>query len=74
MTIDEMLEDLPQNCDAGSKKNSKGYTKTWIGYKLHIDAADGHIPVSCVLTPASVHDSQVVASGRADESKSDKPV
>jgi len=28
MTIDEMLEDLPQNCDAGSKKNSKGYTKT----------------------------------------------
>jgi hypothetical protein len=26
---------------------------------LHIDAADGHIPVSCVLTSASVHDSQV---------------
>jgi hypothetical protein len=26
---------------------------------LHIDAADGHIPISCVLTSASVHDSQV---------------
>ena len=26
--------------------------------KLHIDAADGHIPVSCILTSASVHDSQ----------------
>lgn len=29
------------------------------GYKLHIDAADGHIPISCILTSASVHDSQV---------------
>ncbi|MDL1969060.1 MAG: hypothetical protein LWW97_11125 [Deltaproteobacteria bacterium] len=57
MTTDEMLEALPQSCDVGTKKNSKGYKKTWIGYKLHIDAADGHIPVSCVLTSASVHDS-----------------
>jgi hypothetical protein len=39
--------------------NSKGYKKSWAGYKLHIDAADGHIPISCVLTSASVHDSQV---------------
>lgn len=59
MTIEEMLEDLPKVCDIGTKKNSKGYKETWIGYKLHIDAADGHIPVSCVLTSASVHDSQV---------------
>ncbi|MFK7871795.1 MAG: transposase, partial [Oligoflexales bacterium] len=27
------------------------------GYKLHIDTIDGDIPVSTVLTPASVHDS-----------------
>ena len=75
MTIEEMLEDLPQSCDVGAKKNSKGCRKTRIGYKLHIDAADGHIPVSCVLTSASAHDSQVaLPSGRADESKSDKPV
>jgi len=59
MTIEKMLEDLPESCDVGTKKNSKGYKETWIGYKLHIDAADGHIPVSCVLTSASVHDSQV---------------
>ena len=26
---------------------------------MHIDAADGHLPISCVLTSASVHDSQV---------------
>ena len=28
-------------------------------YKLHIDAADGGIPLSCILTSASVNDSQV---------------
>jgi hypothetical protein len=59
MGINEMLEDLPNACDLGTKMNSKGYTKSWAGYKLHIDAADGHIPISCVLTSASVHDSQV---------------
>ena len=32
---------------------------SWIGYKLHIDAADASIPVSCILTSASLHDSQV---------------
>ena len=31
---------------------------SWIGYKLHIDTADGDIPISCLLTSASVHDSQ----------------
>ena len=46
-------------CDVGSKKNSKGYKETWIGYKLHLDVACGQIPVSCMLTSASVHDSQV---------------
>ena len=59
MGVEEMLEDLPKTCDVGTKLNSKGYKKSWIGYKLHIDAADGQIPVSCVLTSASVHDSQV---------------
>jgi hypothetical protein len=54
-----MLADLPTACDVGSKKNSKGYKETWTGYKLHIDVACGQIPVSCVLTSASVHDSQV---------------
>jgi transposase len=58
-TVDEMLDDLPNKCDVGTKKNSKGYKETWIGYKLHIDVADGQIPVSCILTSASVHDSQV---------------
>ena len=54
-----MLADLPTACDVGCKKNSKGYKETWTGCKLHIDVACGQIPVSCVLTSASVHDSQV---------------
>jgi len=29
----------------------------WIGYKLHLDCADGDIPISA-LTSASMHDSQ----------------
>ncbi len=59
MSLPEMLADLPDACDVGTKKNSKGRTSSWIGYKLHIDAADGSIPISCILTSASTHDSQV---------------
>ena len=58
-SLGEMLADLPTACDVGCKKNSKGYKETWVGYKLHIDVACGQIPVSCLLTSASVHDSQV---------------
>jgi hypothetical protein len=58
-TLGQMLAELPAACDVGAKKNSKGFKETWIGYKLHIDVACGQIPVSCVLTSASVHDSQV---------------
>ena len=59
MTLQEMLDDLPRQCDVGTKKNSNGYKETWTGYKLHLDSVDGQIPVSCVLTSASIHDSQV---------------
>ncbi|MFZ0422831.1 MAG: transposase [Xanthobacteraceae bacterium] len=59
MSLSQMLADLPRHCDVGGKRNAKGHQETWIGYKLHIDTADGDIPVSCVLTSASVHDSQV---------------
>lgn len=59
MSLSEMLAELPNECDVGAKKNAKGYLISWKGYKLHIDTADGQIPISCVLTSASVHDSQV---------------
>ena len=54
-----MLADLPRPCDVGCKRSAKGYKASWIGYKLHVDTADGDIPVGCILTSASVHDSQV---------------
>jgi hypothetical protein len=58
MTLAEMLDELPKACNVGTKKNSKGYKESWVGYKFHIDAADGQIPISCILTSASLHDSQ----------------
>ncbi len=59
MSLSEMKADLPRQCNVGTKRNSKGYKTSWIGYKLHIDASDGGIPISCLLTSASLHDSQV---------------
>jgi hypothetical protein len=59
MTLEEMLNDLPRQCDVGTKTNSKGFKETWIGYKFHLDAADGKIPISSILTSASTHESQV---------------
>lgn len=59
MTLEDMVSDLPSACDIGAKKNAKGLLICWKGYKLHIDTADGQIPISCLLTSASVHDSQV---------------
>jgi len=58
MPLAAMLAELPKPCDVGKKQNSKGHYSKWIGYKLHIDAADGGIPISCLLSSASMHDSQ----------------
>jgi len=57
--LDRMLKDLPRQCDIGVKTSSQGNQQHWRGYKLHLDVADGQVPVSAVLTSASVHDSQV---------------
>jgi hypothetical protein len=59
MSLDAMLNELPRQCDLGTKKNSHGSEEHWRGYKLHLDVADGQIPISAVLTSASLHDSQV---------------
>ena len=55
----EALQELPTACDGGVKKDSKGYRKAWTGFKLHADVNDCCLPISIVLTSASVHDSQV---------------
>lgn len=58
LTVAQMVAELPRICDKGCKTNSKGNKDFWVGYKLHLDVADGQIPVSCLLTSASLHDSQ----------------
>jgi hypothetical protein len=57
MSFGEQISDLPIACDHGFKTNAKGISTGWIGYKLHIDTAEGGIPISCIITSASVHDS-----------------
>jgi hypothetical protein len=58
MTKEEMIDDLPKDCDVGTKKDSHGKKKSWIGFKLHLDVGDGQIPIRCVVTSASTHDRQ----------------
>jgi len=58
-SAEDALKELPVLCDRGCKRNSKGFQDAWIGYKLHADVNDCGLPVSVVLTAASLHDSQV---------------
>jgi hypothetical protein len=58
-SLDAMIAELPTACDVGTKRNSKGHKESWIGYKLHLDTADGMVPIAAILTSASTHDSQV---------------
>lgn len=59
MTAKEAIKELPKSCDRGTKKNAKGYKTSWNGYKLHLDINDAGLPISAIVTSASVHDSQV---------------
>jgi len=58
MTLEEMIGDLPKQCDIGMKKSPKGFTLTWKGYKLHTAIDDHCIPIAAILSSASMHDSQ----------------
>ena len=40
------------------QENAKGHLISWIGCKMHIDAADGGIPAGCLPTSPSPRDSQ----------------
>ena len=56
--VAESLAQRPTACGFGRKRISKGFKEIWTGYKLHIDSADGDIPVTAILTSVSLHDSQ----------------
>jgi hypothetical protein len=58
-SLKENLENLPTVCDVGAKSNAQGFKNSWIGYKLHFDTTSFGVPISAILTSASVHDSQV---------------
>jgi hypothetical protein len=49
----KMLGELPRHC---VKKSSKGHQQYWRGYKLHLDVADGQIPITALLTGACLYD------------------
>lgn len=57
-SFEEAIRELPVICDRGIKKNAKGYTESWNGYKLHLDTNDIGLPISALVTSASMHDGQ----------------
>jgi hypothetical protein len=56
--LPEILGGLSKIFNCGSKKGSRGHLSQWFGYKLHLDVCDDGIPISCILTSASVNDNQ----------------
>lgn len=58
-SLDQMISELPTSCDIGMKKNSAGYATVWKGYKLHAAVDDLGIPISVILTSASLNDCEV---------------
>lgn len=58
LSLAQIKAELPTRCDRGTKSNAQGYKNSWNGYKLHLDTSDSGIPISTLLTSASVHDSQ----------------
>ena len=58
MQLAEMLDDLPKHGDWGVRFDERGRKQRWKGYKLHCDLSDSGLPLSYVLTSASLHDSQ----------------
>jgi hypothetical protein len=57
-SLAQMLAEIPTRCDHGTKCNAQGYKMGWNGYKLHIDTADCGVPISVLLSSASMHDSR----------------
>lgn len=58
-SLEQNLRTLSTVCDVGTKCNAQGFKNSWKGYKLHLDTDTFGVPISAILTSASVHDSQV---------------
>lgn len=57
-SLDEMLSEIPKQCSRGAKNNAQVYKNSLNGYKLHLDIADCGVPISALLSSASMHDSR----------------
>ena len=57
-TLPHLLAEIPTACDRGTKCNAQGYKVSWNGYKLHLDTAVCGVPISALLSSASMHDSR----------------
>ena len=57
-SLTKNLKAWPTSCDVGTQKSAKDDKESGVGYKLHLDGSDGDIPISGILTSASLHDSQ----------------
>ena len=58
MSMAQILDGLPKDGTVGCKKNAKGYTQKWTGYKQHVDVADAGVPISCLVSSDSLHNCQ----------------
>lgn len=54
--LNKMIQELPNQCDKGMKKNAQGYTTIWKGYKLHAAVDDHCVPIAAIITSASLND------------------
>lgn len=61
LSAEEAISELPSCCDRGTKKNAKGYKTSWNGYKLHLDINDSDLPISALVTSASLHDAKRIS-------------
>jgi len=57
-TREQMRSDIAQACERGTKCNAQDFKTSWNRYKLHFDTADCGVPISALLSSASMHDSR----------------
>lgn len=58
-TTKQMLELINTTCDIGTKRDAKGFKRSWRGGKLHLGVVDGDIPITMAYSSASTHDSSL---------------
>ena len=58
LSLAQIKAELPTRCDRSTRSNARDYKNSCNGYKLHVDVTDSGIPISTLLSSASLHDSK----------------